>query len=203
MSQSPPDDRPAVGLRERKKARTRAAIQEQALRLFNEQGYGATTVEQIAAAAEISPSTFFRYFPTKEDVVLYDAFDPVLLQAFLAQPAELSPIQALRTAMHAVFAGMPAEELEVQRERDALIRAVPELRARMLDEFGRNVQVIAEAVAERVGRRPDDLAVRVFAGAVIGVGIATWFGEEAYQSVPDYLALLDAALAQLEAGLPL
>jgi AcrR family transcriptional regulator len=203
MSQSPPDDRPAVGLRERKKARTRAAIQEQALRLFNEQGYGATTVEQIAAAAEISPSTFFRYFPTKEDVVLYDAFDPVLLQAFLAQPAELSPIQALRTAMHAVFARMPAEELEVQRERDAMIRSVPELRARMLDEFGRNVKVIAEAVAERVGRRPDDLAVRVFAGAVIGVGIVTWFGEEAHQSVPDYLALLDAALAQLEAGLPL
>src|SRR5580704_2257713 len=60
------------GLRERKKARTRASIREHALRLFREQGYHATTVEKIAEAAEISPSTFFRYFPTKEDLVLQD-----------------------------------------------------------------------------------------------------------------------------------
>src|SRR5713101_2607092 len=104
MHMSRKDDRPALGLRERKKAKTRAAIQQYALRLFREQGYAATTVEQIAAAVEVSPSTFFRYFPTKEDVVLYDAFDPLLIAAFEAQPADLSPIQALRGAMRAVFA---------------------------------------------------------------------------------------------------
>src|SRR5450432_790363 len=87
--------RPA-GLRERKKARTRAAIREHALRLFREQGYPATTVEQIAAAAEVSPATFFRYFPTKEDVVLQDDFDIVTLAALEAQPAGLSPIAAFR-----------------------------------------------------------------------------------------------------------
>lgn len=78
------------GLRERKKAKTHAAIQEHAMRLFAEQGYEATTVEQIAAAAEVSPSTLFRYFPTKQDIVLHDALDPLLFAAFGEQPPELS-----------------------------------------------------------------------------------------------------------------
>jgi AcrR family transcriptional regulator len=200
--QLPSPDRPAVGLRERKKARTRAAIQEQALRLFREQGYGNTTVEQIAAAAEISPSTFFRYFPTKEAVVLDDAFDPFPVEAFRAQPASASPIQALRHAMRSTFAQLPAEEAAAQRERDALIRSVPELRARMLDGFGRSIQLLAELVAERTGRRADDSAVRTLAGAVIGVGIAAWFSAPD-QSPPDFVAALDEGLAQLESGLRL
>ncbi len=199
----PGEDRPAVGLRERKKARTKAAIQQHAMRLFAERGYQATTVEQIAAAAEVSPSTFFRYFPTKEDIALYDALDPVLLEAFRAQPADLSPIQALRGAMRQVLADLPAAELAMQQERDALIRSVPELRARMLDEFAKSLELFAEIVAERVERRPDDPAVRTLAGAVIGVGISTWYTAGDHASPKDYLAVMDAGLAQLEAGLPL
>jgi len=65
----------ARGLRERKKLKTRESIQREAMRLFQMQGYEETTIEQIAAAVEISPSTFFNYFPNKEDVVLYDALD--------------------------------------------------------------------------------------------------------------------------------
>jgi AcrR family transcriptional regulator len=197
------DDRPAVGLRERKKARTKAAIQQHAMRLFHERGYAATTVEQIAAAAEVSPSTFFRYFPTKEDVVLYDALDPVLLEAFRAQPAELGPIQALRGAMWAVFGELPAEALAMQQDHDRLIRSVPELRARMLDEFAKSLRLFAEIVAERVGRRPDDPAVRTVAGAVIGVGISAWYTAGDHADPKDYLAVMDASLAHLEAGLPL
>jgi AcrR family transcriptional regulator len=197
------DDRPAVGLRERKKARTKMAIQEHAMRLFAERGYQATTVEQIAAAAEVSPSTFFRYFPTKEDVVLYDALDPVLLEAFRAQPADRSPVQALRGAMREVFAELPLEALAMQQERDVLIRSVAELRARMLDEFAKSLQLFAEIVAERVGRRPDDPAVRAVAGAVVGVGISAWYTAGDHASPRDYLAVMDASLAQLEAGLPL
>src|SRR6202165_753065 len=91
-------DRRRPGLRERKKVKTRAAIQEHALRLFAERGYEATTVGDIADAAEVSPSTFFRYFPTKEDVVLYDALDPLLLAALEAQPLDLRPGRAFRAA---------------------------------------------------------------------------------------------------------
>src|ERR1700745_4535985 len=92
-----------ASLRERKKARTRASLRQHALRLFREQGYQATTVEQIAAAAELSPSTFFRYFPTKEDVVLQDDMDTRMLEAFARQPADLSPISAIRAAAREMF----------------------------------------------------------------------------------------------------
>jgi AcrR family transcriptional regulator len=203
MSQLPATDRPPAGLRERKKARTRAAIQDEALRLFRQQGYAATTVEQIAAAADISPSTFFRYFPTKEAVVLYDALDPAAIEAFRAQPASSSTIRALRDAMRATLAGLTPEQAAAQRERDALIRSVPELRARMLDEFGRTVQLLAELIAERVGRRADDPEVRTLAGAVVGVAIAAWFASPEYESLPEFVALVDEGLARLESGLRL
>jgi AcrR family transcriptional regulator len=199
---SAPDDPSAVGLRERKKARTRAAIQRHALRLFRERGYQATTVEQIAAAADISPSTFFRYFPTKEAVVLQDEYDPMIIEAFKAVPPDVPPIAALRRAIGQVFSQLPEEALERARDRTELIRTVPELRAAMLEEFARNVQMIAELVAERVGRRPDDLAVRTLAGALIGAVMAAMLSW-VEGSGRDFQELLDSAVAHVEAGLPL
>jgi AcrR family transcriptional regulator len=195
-------DPPKLGLRERKKARTRAAIQEHALRLFRERGYEATTVDDIADAAEVSPSTFFRYFPTKEDVVMYDALDPVVFEVFAAQPVELSTIAALRAAMREVFGAASPEEVTNQNERGALILSVPELRMRMVDEFLRSMQLLVEVVAKRAGRRSDDFAVRILVGAVVGVGIAAWINADG-SLAPDYLALMDDALAQLEAGFSL
>jgi len=120
-------EQPSPGLRERKKAKTRAAIQAAALHLFERQGYQATTVDQIAEMAEVSQSTFFRYFPSKEDVVLLDRYDPLLLAALVAQPAELSPIAALRRTLRSVLGGLPAEELERERQRAMLVVSVPEL----------------------------------------------------------------------------
>jgi AcrR family transcriptional regulator len=192
----------ALGLRERKKAKTRAAIQQHALRLIQEQGYDATTVEQIAEAAEISPSTFFRYFPTKEDVVLYDDLDPLFIAAFEAQPPSLSPIEALRGALRTVFTGAPVAQMERQWERARLGLAVPELRMRMLDQLAAAVQLMAELVAKRVGRRADDLAVRTYAGAVIG-GLMAAMLTLIEDPTADPLALMDESLAYLEAGLPL
>ncbi len=201
MSEAPAAARP-YGLRERKKARTRAALREHALRLFREQGYHATTVEQIAEAAEVSPSTFFRYFPTKEDVVLQDDFDVLGTETFEAQPAELSPIAAFRAATTQMFATLTPEDLARFRETTELTLTVPEVRARALDEFARTIDEIAAAVARRTGRAPDDFAVRNVAGALIGVVMSAtmpWSDAPA----DDLFERIDAALAHLEAGLPL
>lgn len=198
----PHSDEPPLGLRERKKAKTRAAIQHHALRLFREQGYDATTVEQIAEAAEVSESTFFRYFPTKEEVVLWDDFDPLYMEAFRSQPAELSPAEAFRAAFQAIFTHLTQEQMLEQRERMDLILAVPELRSATLDQFVDMVPLVSELVAERTGRSADDLAVRTFAGAALGVAFSVLLSA-AEDPASDWVALVDEAFGHLEAGLPL
>jgi DHA2 family multidrug resistance protein-like MFS transporter len=190
------------GLRERKKAKTRATIQACALRLFREQGYDATTIEQIIDAADVSETTFFRYFPVKEDLVLDDGYDPMLIEAFLAQPPEVPPVQALRAAFAATFAGMTARQQAEQNERIALTLTVPRLRATMLDRISQAMQLLASAMAERVGRRPDDFAVRAVAGAIVGAAVAV---SAAITDDPDadIPSLIDQAIARLEPGLAL
>jgi AcrR family transcriptional regulator len=195
-----------AGLRERKKARTRASLREHALRLFREQGYQATTVEQIAAAAEVSPSTFFRYFPTKEDLVLQDDMDTRMIEALERQPTELAPLPAVRAAVTEAFASYTPADLDLIQQNTALTLTVPEVRARALDEFARTIGVLSEALAKRSGRSGDDLAVRTTAGAIIGVIMSItlpWNGWSDRQSVADTFVRIDRALALLEAGLPL
>jgi AcrR family transcriptional regulator len=193
-------DRP-VGLRERKKARTRAAIREHALRLFREHGYGGTTVEQIAEAAEVSPATFYRYFPTKEDVVLQDDFDVLAMDVFEAQPPGLSTIAAMRAAVAHMRASLTPAEIERFRETTDLTLTIPEVRARAIDEFVRTIQVMGEAVARRAGLPPDDFAARNLAGAITGVIMSATLPFRAEPA--DMFASIDAALAHLEKGLPL
>jgi AcrR family transcriptional regulator len=193
---------PPVGLRERKKAKTRAAIREHGMRLFKEQGYAETTVDQIAEAAEVSASTFFRYFPTKEAVVLTDDFDPLVIEAFRAQPPELSPVDALRGALRAGFAEIDADAWQRERERQELIFSVPELRTAAFDEYLRSYELITKLIAERIGRDPDDLTLRTFCGALMGTLLAAGF---AWASDPtsDYPSLVDGVLTHFAAGLPL
>jgi AcrR family transcriptional regulator len=191
------------GLRERKKQKTRWSIQEHALRLFQEQGYEQTTVDQIAAAAEISPSTFFRYFKTKEDVIVEDEYDPLLLKLLAAQPAELAPIPALRNAVSSAFGQMGAEELAKIRQRTELMLAVPALRMRMLDNVTGSIEMLAGGVAARTGRSANDLEVRAFAGAVTGALIAAifvWVDGGFGGSLGE---VIDRTLAHLGSGLAL
>jgi len=200
-SQARPD-----GLRERKKARTRASLREHALRLFREQGYQATTVEQIAAAAEVSPSTFFRYFPTKEDLVLQDDMDTRLMAAFEQQPPGLGPIAAVRAAVRQTLDSYTGADLDILRESTRLSMTVPEIRARALDEFARAIGAMTETVGKRAGRPADDLAVRTVAGAIMGVVMSItmpWDGWSEGHGFEDAFGRIDEALALLEAGLPL
>jgi AcrR family transcriptional regulator len=163
-------------------------------------------VEQIAAAAEVSPSTFFRYFPTKEDLVLQDDMDTRMIEALERQPAGLGPVAAVRAASREVFGSYTAADLDVIQQNMALTLSVPEVRARALDEFARTIAVVSEALAKRSGRPADDLAVRTIAGAIIGVIMSItmpWDGWSDRQSIGVTFGRIDTALELLETGLPL
>jgi AcrR family transcriptional regulator len=191
-----------IGLRERKKLKTKAAIQKAALRLFLERGYEATTIEDIAEAVEISPSTFFNYFPSKEDVVLQDELDPLLYAAFAAQPADLGPIAALRAAMREVFSNLTPEQNNLFKRRLMLVASSQEVRSAMLNQYAGMVTQIAELFAARAGRPANDFAVRNLSGALLGVMIAAFLGVE-HDRDADLMQLVDQSLAHLEAGLPI
>ncbi|WP_329085975.1 MULTISPECIES: acyl-CoA-like ligand-binding transcription factor [unclassified Streptosporangium] len=198
----PPEGPRPEGLRERKKAKTRWAIQEHALRLFAEQGYEATTVEQIAEAAEVSPSTFFRYFPAKEDVVVRNEYDALIVSALRGIAPGAAPVDAFRQAVRAAFEDFGPGDLAWASARARLILSVPALRARQLQAAAGTHAVMCAEIASRTGRDPRDLDVETFAAAVIGVmipAVGRWAANPS-ENLPD---LLDAALTQLAAGLPL
>ncbi|HEV7647484.1 MAG TPA: TetR family transcriptional regulator [Actinophytocola sp.] len=187
------------GLRERKKAKTKLAIQGHAVRLFREQGYAATTMDQIAEAAEVSPSTVFRYFATKEELVTTDEFDPVIFAAFEEQPAELGLVQAWRGAMRAVLDRVTDAEMATEFERMRLVMVVPEVWAGSLGNITKTLATMIELSARRVGRQADDPAVRGAIGAMFGVLLMTAL-EWGASPEADLLAMVDSALEQLESG---
>ena len=196
------ETRSAIGLRERKKAKTRAAIQHEALRLFSVQGYEATTIEQIVEAVDVSPSTFFRYFPSKEDLVVTDNYDPLIVEVIRSQPSDLGPVQAVRRGLNALFDSISRTELTDMRDRMELALSVPELRAATLDQIVQTIRQITDVIAERVGRARDDFAVETLAGAILGVMISAEFHWVEHRET-ELIVLLDKALNHLEAGLQL
>jgi AcrR family transcriptional regulator len=187
------------GLRERKKARTRWAIQEHALRLFAEQGYERTTVDQIAAAAEVSPSTFFRYFPTKEDIVVQDEFDDLFVEAFRQAGAAPEPLVALRRAALDVVTGIDAVEVAKGIQRAQLILREPALRARSMDNALARFDDACHAFAEGLGRPADDLGVQTFVGGCIGAFLPLLFHWVAEGGTTDLKTIVDRALTSAQA----
>ena len=156
-----------AGLRERKKLKTKAAIQRAALRLFKRQGYEETTIEQIAAAADISESTFFNYFKEKEDVVIYDEYDPQIFAALATAPRDEPLNRSVERILNSLDAVFEADHDAIY-ERAKLSLEVPELRAHAWEELEKARDLIGSIVAARTDRKASDFEVRVVAMAFVG-----------------------------------
>lgn len=185
-----------MNLREQRKARTREAIQEQALRLFLEKGYESTTVEEIAAAAGVSHMTFFRYFPTKEAVVENDDYDPLIAALIRARPPGEPPLTALRRAVAEGLARVAPTDRGAMLTRVRLITSTPALRARQWRNVASTTALFAEALAAR-GGAPVDLRLEVVAAAAtaaLTTALTRWADTD---GADDLAALVETAFDTL------
>jgi AcrR family transcriptional regulator len=192
------------GLRERKKLATRLALHEAALRLVADRGLDAVSVDDIADRADVSPRTFFNYFPSKIDAIL--GLDPEgphrQAAAFLGRPADESATDALRATARAQAVEM-AEDSDLWPLRLKVIDAHPALLGHLAAAFGEAEKALAGAIAERTGTQVGaDVQPTLLAG-VAGVAIRTslhrWLAGDFTASLP---ALVDEAWDALVAGLP-
>lgn len=191
----PPDP---MSLRERKKEKTRLAIQQVALDLFERDGYERTTIESIAAAAEVSPSTVYRYFETKEAIVFWDRWDPRMIDAIAARPAGEPAIDSLRAALDELMPVALAEEGGLIHRRMRLSLDEPELQAHLNELAAGVTALVVHTLAARDGRADDDFELQVAANALMAalvVALRTWAA-----SGGDIAELCDRAIALVANG---
>lgn len=190
------------GIRERKKIERRQLIEQSALALFETNGFAATTIEDIATAADIAPRTFFSYFATKEDVVLadYAARLQRITSELEQRPADEVPWGALRAAFMAVAS-------DYQRQRQDLIRrftimaTTPSVQARNLQLQAGWEDTLAQSLARRMGDTPGHADPRLLAGAALAgmrASLHKWFATGHRSPLPTVLA---EAFDQLGRGL--
>jgi AcrR family transcriptional regulator len=193
------------GLRERKKQRTRATLIDAAVELCTRQGFERTTVEQIAAIADVSPRTFSRYFATKEAVALALMDDAIELAAveLSRQPADISHLQALRQAFvalsgHTEAAGSSALNAERLMCTVRIIMSSPTLRQAVTEYRPHAINI---ELAERMGVGPDDRGLKLVAAlwasitmtALADLGPSTDWQDI---SVDDVISRIEATFAQ-------
>ncbi|MCP2339960.1 TetR family transcriptional regulator [Actinomadura rupiterrae] len=200
---------PPPGRRERKKQATREALLDAAFRLFAEQGFEATTVEQIAEAVDVSARTFFRYFASKEDVALTSQEEQfyAMLDEFRRRPADESVLSAMRHSGTRLIEAMEADGQADERMSrfDCLMRLTeesPALRAGSMERTRRKNDEMTRAVAERMGADPDrDLRPRMFAAMA---STAFMVAADAYRmgigGFDSFSEAVDAAFEILEQG---
>ena len=198
---------PGEGLRERKRQQTLARLEEVALRLFAERGFEAVTVDDITAAAEVSRRTFFRYFPTKEDLLFGEQRQSVdrLRRALADRPADEPVLTALRHALLSM-----ADSYEDARERllrrAKIMAETPSLQGRNLVHQQAGEQAVTELVADWLGVDPArDLRPAVVAAVTVGAlraATASWFAGGGRAHLPTLAAeALDLVDGGLQGGL--
>ena len=191
----------AEGLRERKKARTREAIMDAALDLFEAKGYDATTVEDIAAAADVSPRTFFRYFESKLDLIMArsDTKHTELGPLLMARPAEEGLLVAMREVMRRELDAQ-LQDPRVQREFQVML-STPTLRHLAREHFYEEEAQMVGAIAARLGVPEDSLVAHVVTSMIASAMWATvnrWITEG---GDPDRLSeMFDEAFTLLAEG---
>ncbi|WP_326820515.1 TetR/AcrR family transcriptional regulator [Streptosporangium sp. NBC_01756] len=166
------DDLRDLPLRERKKLRTRRALAESALRLFTERGYDATTLDDLCDAVEVSKRTFFRNYPSKEDVAL--AADSDLWSAYLdsvvTQELNGPLLEALRVALDATLGAMDLDWDRRFLATRALSEAVPALQAHSLGYCQDTTRALVEAVGNRSDTDIDEVRLRL----IVEIFVAAW-----------------------------
>ncbi len=191
-----------LGLRERKKLKAMRHIQDVALDLFDRDGYAHVTVERIAAEAEVSPSSVYRYFGTKEMIVLWDEYDPIMLQAFDDKLAAKDPITALREVLTEVVTAVLFEQDErVIRRRMNYIMEEPAVRAGMNRQADEMALELRHTMAKHTGRDPDGLELRVVTASLVSAfmeAIAYWHDTGYRDSMRE---IVDGALDVIARGL--
>jgi AcrR family transcriptional regulator len=193
----------SIGLRERKKAQTYDAIIGAALELFERNGYDATTVEEIADAADVSPRTFFRYFDAKVETVMGHKDDRGSeLGALIAErPPGEGPIEAFRQVMREVFGPMITDDPISTRQIKVML-GTPSLRAMAREHFHEHESELAQVFAERAGASTDALRIHVTAAAVgstMWIVIGRWVTENG--STDQLVPMIDEAFGLLAEGL--
>jgi AcrR family transcriptional regulator len=171
--------------RQRKKAATRDRIRASALRLFGEQGFDATTVEQIAAAAGVSHMTFFRYFPAKEDVALSDSYDPMIAAAIAQTPASWPLTRRIRTVLVEGLREIYDTDRDAMLAQNRLVVSTPVLRERLWADQIATQRLILEALGADPGYQARVIVAACLAAA--STAVLTWVENNGTPELPDLI----------------
>ena len=176
-----------------KAERTRAALMRSALELFDERGYDSTTAAAIAAHAGVTEMTFFRYFPSKDSVLIADPYDPLIAEAITRQPAHLPPLAAAIGGVADGWASVAAPLSLELRNRLRIVSRTPSLRGAVARNSATTERAIADALASRGAV---DTEARIAAAATMAALTAALL-DWADGDDPDIGTAIDAALRVL------